>query len=76
MLSGIFEEKMTFLRAELSEHWRTEQPGYERLGCFLRPDVNKYVWILLDIPVPLKIFKCELFPRNGKRQATQILTHY
>ena len=41
-----------------------------------RPDVNKYVWVLLDIPVPIQIYKCGLFPRTFKQQTTHVLTHY
>ena len=34
------------------------------------------MWVLLDIPVPIQIYKCGLFPRTGKQQTTHILTHY
>ena len=30
------------------------------------PDVDKYVWVLLDIPIPMQIYKFGLFPRTGK----------
>ena len=41
-----------------------------------KPDVNKYVWVLLDIPVPIQIYRCDLLPRPGKQQSTHVLTHY
>ena len=41
-----------------------------------RPDGNKYVWVLLDIPVQILIYICGLLPRTGKQQTTHIFTNY
>ena len=41
-----------------------------------RTAVNKYVLVLLGIPVPIQLNICWLFPRTGKQRTARILTHY
>ena len=37
---------------------------------------GKYAWVLLEISNPVQIWRCDLHPRTGAQQTTQLLTHY
>ena len=41
-----------------------------------KSEVKTYAWILLELPTPVQIWRCDLHPRPGSQQTTHALTHY